>query len=504
MIGATVIDLCAGGAGGWEYAARELGLDPLGIELDDAACAVRHAAGLRTLQADISALDPLDFAPCDGLVGGVPCPSFSMAGKGVGRAAIPFFVEAIGRMGRGESIDVAELDEACADATAHLILEPLRWTLALRPRWIAQEQVEPVLPLWEATATVLRVHGYWAWCGVVSSETFGTPQTRRRALLLASLDGPVSAPVATHARYVAPRRNGHEAGLFDLPEPERIVLPEDRGLLPWRSMAQALGWGLTARPSTSVVCSSEGGGSPEARCMDGGSGTRRAIAESRERGEWQLRANANANANACVRDVDEPAPTITAGHDSGERVWVVGQKRSSGPGADRPPRGIGEPSYTLRVGAGGASNGTGQTGGVEWVTAPTHYDRRQQSGGEPVPLIDVDRPAPTLGAEGLAKGRDVWVTARPATTVNADPRISEPGHHDSEVSGSQQANAVRVTIAEAAALQGFPDGHPWMAAGSKTAAYRCVGNAIPPQMALAALLAVRAGSCAQADGRRAA
>lgn len=411
----SVIDLCAGGAAGWEYAARELGLDPLGIELDDAACAVRRAAGFRTLQADISALDPLDFAPCVGLVGGVPCPSFSMAGKGVGRAAIPFFIDAIERMARGEQIDKAELDEACKDETAHLVLEPLRWALALRPRWIAQEQVEPVLPLWQAIARALRRHGYSAWCGVVSAETFGTPQTRRRAILLASLDGPVSAPVATHQRYVAPKQRkqraevdeAHAGGMFDV-EPERIMHREDRGLLPWVSMAQALGWTHLRK----------------------------------------VRLRAGTNANDTSRPADEPAPTIRFGQRMNDVSWVTsGQRRNSGPGAEREPRGLHEPSYTVRSAGSGS-----HPAGVEWVTE------------------------------------------RPATTVANDPRVFQPGGHHTP--GAQSENAVRVTIEEAAALQGFPPGHPWMAAGSKTAAYRCVGNAIPPQMALAALLAVGAGQAA--------
>jgi hypothetical protein len=39
-------------------AARDLGLHPYGIELDEAACATRRAAGHRTLQEDVAALDP--------------------------------------------------------------------------------------------------------------------------------------------------------------------------------------------------------------------------------------------------------------------------------------------------------------------------------------------------------------------------------------------------------------------------------------------------------------
>jgi site-specific DNA-cytosine methylase len=46
-----VIDLFAG-CGGWDVGARALGVEPLGIELDHAACETRRAAGdkLETLR----------------------------------------------------------------------------------------------------------------------------------------------------------------------------------------------------------------------------------------------------------------------------------------------------------------------------------------------------------------------------------------------------------------------------------------------------------------------
>jgi DNA (cytosine-5)-methyltransferase 1 len=93
-------------------------------------------------------------------------------------------------------------------------------------------------------------------------------------------------------------------------------------------------------------------------------------------------------------------------------------------------------------------------------------------------------PAPTIHF-GHALNRVEWIHDRPATTVNADARISEPGHHDENESGSQQKNAVRVSVTEAAILQGFPPDFPWR--GSKTAQFRQVGNAVPPPLAKAIL-----------------
>ena len=45
----NVVDLFAG-MGGWDLAARQLDVDPLGIEHNPDACATREAAGLATLQ----------------------------------------------------------------------------------------------------------------------------------------------------------------------------------------------------------------------------------------------------------------------------------------------------------------------------------------------------------------------------------------------------------------------------------------------------------------------
>lgn len=410
-----VVDLFAG-PGGWDVAAVELGLDPLGVEWDDAACRVREAAGLRTLQADVSELDPLDF-PCDLLIASPPCTAFSMAGKGEGRKAMDTLLACIDRMADGEPVDALELDRVCDDETAHLVLEPLRWTLALEPGMVCCEQVPPALPIWQAMEPVLRARGYHTWSGVLSAETFGVPQTRKRAFLIASRFGPVGPPAPTHARYVAPQnRDDDGGGLFALPEPERVVLPEDRGLLPWVSMADALGWGMTARPYPAVASSRTTGGPDKEKV--GGSGARDVIYGEQAAGRWQMRANAQAN--AAVRQVDEPAPTITAGHDSGERVWV---------------------------------------------------------------------------------------TERPSTTVAADPRIPEPGWRgspddydaDGNYTGKRSTdNAVRVTEAQAARLQGFPDNYPWHAAGSRSAAFRCIGNAVPPPLA-AAVLAEALATTAQQE-----
>lgn len=256
------LDLFAG-PGGWDIAALALGLDVLGVERDDAACATRAAAGLATVQADVSGLDPVEFsdehygrlaAPLDLLIASPPCQAFSMAGNGAGRKAIDAYRREIHGMRLGQGIDRERLDEASADPRGHLTLEPLRWAMQLHPLRVALEQVETVLPLWEATADALRELGYRTWTGTLSAEQYGVPQTRRRAMLLASKLRAVERPRPTHRRFMPARvKPAQEESLFAAPEPERIVHPEDRDLLPWVSMAEALGWGMTGRPSVRAI-----------------------------------------------------------------------------------------------------------------------------------------------------------------------------------------------------------------------------------------------------------
>ena len=233
----VVVDLFAG-LGGWDHAARQLGLDPLGIEWNADACATREAVGLRTLHADIAALDPADFAPCEGLIASPPCQDFSVAGKGAGRDGE-----------RGQLVD-----------------EVMRWTDALRPRWVACEQVPPVLPIWREFAHRMEGWGYRCWTGLLSSERYGVPQTRERAILMASLDFTPQPPAPTHQEYRHGEPARREVGLFG-------------DLEPWVSMAEALGWGMTERPAMTQLGDDRGCGASSARA---------AIRAERDRGAWML------------------------------------------------------------------------------------------------------------------------------------------------------------------------------------------------------------------------
>lgn len=428
-----MLDLFAG-PGGWDVGARGLGLDPLGVELDPDACATRVAAGLRTLRGDVAELDPAAFGPVDGLIGSPPCQAYSSAGRQAGRRD----AERVERCLRGlaDGVDLrAELrDElgepedgalfgfATEDTRSLLVVEPLRYALALHPRWVALEQVPPVLPLWEVMAELLREHGYRTWTGLLRADEFGVPQTRERAFMLAHVEHQPGRPAATHQRW----RKGAE--------PVRPV--DGAGLLPWVTIAEALGWGMTAHPSTTLASTSAGGPRP----LDGGSGARATLAAEVEAGRWvEYDRRAGAVAQTAPRMHDEPAPSLTAKGLDGVHVWRL--------------KGTNQVKATRR--------------------AP-------------------DEPAPTIAGGNLALPE--WVAERPATTVAGDHRVHPPGHKQNasdppgRYDGRAGANAIRVSIEEAAVLQGFPADYPWQ--GVQTAQFRQVGNAVPPPMARAVLAAV--------------
>jgi DNA (cytosine-5)-methyltransferase 1 len=263
-----IVDTFAG-PGGWDEGLRMIGRrDVVGLEWDAAACATAELAGHARRRADIAKTNPREL-PATGLIGSPPCPGFSAAGKGLGRKDFELLLSAIDTIGIG--FDAATvLDNVRAqqnDPRSALTLEPLRWALDLEPEWVALEQVPTVLPLWEAYAVILRAKGYHVWTGNLQAEQYGVPQTRRRAVLMASRDV-VAAPTPTHSRYY-PRT------------PERL----DEGVRKWVSMSEALNWGMTHRPSMTVT----GGGTSTGGAEPFGNAARQGMRREFEAGRWAHR-----------------------------------------------------------------------------------------------------------------------------------------------------------------------------------------------------------------------
>jgi site-specific DNA-cytosine methylase len=204
-------------------------------------------------------------------------------------------------------------------------------------------------------------------------------------------------------------------------------------LKPWVTMAEALGWSgeLSYRRGEGMI-------EPHG-----------------ERGPWDT---------ATI-----PAPTV---HRNSEKDWRLqpGSWADGRGGNRRNYHPHDEPAPSVVLG--------NDASGWRWV-----LDYRQTGGdGTPV-IVDVtDRPAPTVGTQSQSQWivtREDWPHHRPATTIAGDIRVFQPGGHHQP--GEQSQNAIRLTIAELARLQGFPD--TWQWTGTKTAQARQIGNAVPPILA---------------------
>lgn len=341
----NVIDLFSG-SGGWDIAAHRLGVSPVGLELDDDCCATRKAASLRTMQCDIAAVHLTPqcgwYPGRRGLIASPPCQGFSRAGKGKGLGDAHLIQTAMHHLAAG--MDLREqLGAECADSRSMLVVEPLRWALALEPRWIALEQVPSVLPFWDLTAEILGTRGYHCWTGLLHAEQFGVPQTRKRAFLIASLDGPVGPPAPTHSKY-------------HVRDPQRL----DAGVLPWLSMAKALGWDGDERVGFPRRNDRDDGGEYRARDLRPATEpafnltekarswsrfrpaptvgtTHGGVAVRQRRGHVNLKIDeaaalqsfpriwlrADSNTNAARRESDRPAPTMRFAHNTGQMGWVA-------------------------------------------------------------------------------------------------------------------------------------------------------------------------------------
>ena len=232
----AVLDLFRG-AGGWSVACEALGLDEYGVEVMPEANATAALAGHKTAFTDV--WEPpvwLTEEVWTGLIASPPCQTYSQAGKGKGREALDTVLRAIKDERYLSLDDLRALGDEVGDERTALVLMPLYYAHTIQPEWIALEQVPTVLPVWEAMAEVLRAWGYNVWTGNLHAEQYGVPQTRKRAVLIASRIREVHQPVPTHSRYY-PRN------------PSKL----DEGVLPWVSMAEALGWALNDRPSPTIT-----------------------------------------------------------------------------------------------------------------------------------------------------------------------------------------------------------------------------------------------------------
>jgi DNA (cytosine-5)-methyltransferase 1 len=156
------------------------------------------------------------------------------------------------------------------------------------------------------------------------------------------------------------------------------------------------------------------------------------------------------------------------------------------------------PWVTMReaLNLGGSAEVIGYPGrnDAEW-SSPDQPSRAVRSGGaghdapglyvqhmEGAPR-DLSQPAPALGSRG-----NTMLLERPSPSVSASSEIRGSGAGSNPEKMQRASDALylstgrrRLTVAEVAALQGFPADHPWQ--GTQTSRYRQVGNAVPPALA---------------------
>jgi len=305
----VIADDLFAGAGGWDVGAAPLGIHARGVENMKEARLTRTVAGLYTIHDDVWTYVPDGRA--SGLIASPPCQTFSQAGKGSGRKALDDVLRLIED---GTYKDLSSLRAAgLGDERTALVLTPLHFATQYDYEWLAFEQVPTVLPVWEACAEVLEAEGFAVWTGKLHAEQYGVPQTRTRAFLIARRNGLVVPPTPTHSRYYSR-------------DSERL----DPDVPKWVSMAEALGgFGLPNRPSPTIT-----GGDTET----GGAEPIAKFVRYTSLPEWQSRELAYRNnpmPNQAVRTLDQPAPTLSFGHNLPEWCYrrpaptVVGSRRSS-------------------------------------------------------------------------------------------------------------------------------------------------------------------------------
>lgn len=375
------LDLFAGT--GWGVACQRIGIEEYGVEIMPEACATREANGMETIYNDVwdGLAGKTSYPEYDLLISSPPCQTFSTAGKGAGREALDDVLGLIAEAAYklpGAGLREIATERGLDDRTA-LVLTPLAHVWRDKPKYVAWEQVPTVLPVWEACAQVMREWGYSVDTAVLHAEQYGVPQTRKRAILVARLDGEAKLPKPTHSKYYSRT-------------PEKL----DEGVLPWVSMAEALGYDDASTYTQN-----------------------------------------NRLTNQSRRTLGFPAPTVTAGNDSGNRGFISGD--------------------VFRV------------ANVSEVAALQSYPSTAWGYTSRPAMTVVNAVGRGLGGGSGAQGQ--------IKKALSDGSFIPSIHAKSDA----YAEATRITVPEAEVLQSYE--RPFVWCGTKTKQFLQIGNAVPPLLA---------------------
>jgi DNA (cytosine-5)-methyltransferase 1 len=424
------VELCAG-AGGAALGLRASGVEGLGcFEWDAEACATLRAAGFPARQADIRLVDwhgwLRKYGSPDLLWASPPCQAWSSAGKREGafdeRNAWPWVLDVI---------DVVKPTWAICENVPGLTHHNGDCVGAKDPRdcpgcyWL-----RVVVPAFRRRFAHVTV-------GILNAADFGVPQTRNRVFLIAGPE-PYRWPDPTHRDPSLP------LDLFDVRQPW-VSIGEALGLNGTVSTGQntQLGGGVVV-PKTysseqpSPTIKTTGGLTVESAPPD-------VRAELGRRGKVSTMRNSDNNpTQERERPTSEPAPTI-GGRDN---HFIMLEARVMAGGTKRTERDItDEPSTTIGAVTGGSNS---------------------------LPVVEVYATQADLGQQGhLPQSQRAEPVDRPAHAIDTADQTMQLT--------SLATGRYRLTRAELARLQDFPDGYPFQ--GRVRSQHAQIGNAVPPTVA---------------------
>lgn len=449
---ARVLDLFSG-CGGLSLGFHAAGFEIAAAVEFDRDAAASHGANFHpgdprhALARDITRLSPealahaLDLGPVDQaidvLVGGPPCQAFA-------------------RIGRSKLREIAEHPEAFRmDARARLYLEYLRYVEAFKPLALVMENVPDVLNhggqnVAEETRAYLAELGYEARYTLLNAAFYGVPQMRERMILIAfrrELGADIRFPEPTHhvqlppgyagSRQVALKllrsRDGAAPGYVPAPAPHpglepAVTASDAMGDLPSITGHLRGEIGRGARRFDQLAAYPNRPNTDYARLMrnwpgfENDEGVRDHVIRYLPR-DWKLFGRL------------QPGDQYPEAHAAAVRMFeeaLAGLRRGG-----RAPR----------------------TGSREWETLRASIVPPYDTGKFPNKWrkMEPDLPARTLMAH---LGKDSYSHI----------------HYDS-------AQSRTISVREAARLQSFPDG--FVFAGAMNAAFRQIGNAVPPLLSRA-------------------